>query len=531
MPSPINIDGVTTNNTPPNRLGTHNDFPPNDDNSVLSQSRDSNSVLPVLPDTTTHDVDSLGFGGDEANIDLITGPNHGTFSSTRTSILNEFTEESMVIAQDTMKTFSVGAMYDTFDDLLRIAKEFARSKSFTVRKSGRNMIVCSRSSNWNSKLKEDGKRVQKKLGHAVACGCTWMLKISLAKSTLPNARLTAVEPHHNHQCNQAAAVVSYKKSGKGADEAISQITRMLAPLILSKRPLSYNLVWWTIEPYLAPGILLDSKAVGNILRGVRARIGNGDYTSPPPTVDFDTMRRFTTVDITSGNCGQVLQELISNSNGDNSWTTSRLMNRLKDQDQDYFDFRLKYDANDQIEVVTWQVGLCRGAYERYGRKIFLDVKHTETMNIANMKHMSFIGIDDNKQIVPFSETFLFEESNELYECGVTFTIDMTPGMDAANVLFGWGDLFLSPEIVKKWFPNIIWQVDSYHFCSRGNKSNILRKDFGPSNWAILQDSMIAAVFAKTERECIVSQLCSIKISVAYIIYSPTKTPRFFTGTH
>ena len=143
-----------------------------------------------------------------------------------------------------------------------------------------------------------------------------------------------MEPHHNHLCNQAAAVVSYKKSGKGADEAISQITRMLAPLILSKRPLSYNLVWWTIEPYLAPGILLDSKAVGNILRGVRARIGNGDYTSPPPTVDFDTMRRFTTVDITSGNCGQVLQELISNSNGDNSWTTSRLMNRLKDQDRD-----------------------------------------------------------------------------------------------------------------------------------------------------------------------------------------------------
>ena len=72
-----------------------------------------------------------------------------------------------------------------------------------------------------------------------------------------------------------------------------------------------------------------------------------------------------------------------------------------------------------------------------------------------------------------------------------------------NVLFGWGDLFLSPEIVKKWFPNITWQVDSYHFCSRGNKSNVLRKDFGPSNWAIQKDSMIAAVYAKTERECLV----------------------------
>ena len=178
----------------------------------------------VLPDTTTHDIDSLGLGGDEANIDLITGPNHGTSSSTRTSILNEFTEESMVIAQDTMKTFSVGAMYDTFDDLLRIAKECARSKSFTVRKSGRNRIVYSRPLNWNSNLKEDGKQVPERIESSVACGCTWMLRTSVAKSILPKARLTAVEPHHNHLCNLAAAVVSYKKSGKDADEAISQIT-------------------------------------------------------------------------------------------------------------------------------------------------------------------------------------------------------------------------------------------------------------------------------------------------------------------
>ena len=78
---------------------------------------------------------------------------------------------------------------------------------------------------------------------------------------------------------------------------------MLAPLILSKRPLSCNLVGWTIRPYLAPGILLDSKAIGNIMRGVRAKIEKRHYTSPPPVVDDDVMRVFTSVDITGANCG------------------------------------------------------------------------------------------------------------------------------------------------------------------------------------------------------------------------------------
>ena len=233
------------------------------------------------------------------------------------------------------------------------------------------------------------------------------------------------------------------------------------------------------------------------------------------------MRAFTTVDITSENCGKVLAELISNSNGDNSWTTSRLMNRLKEKDPDYFDFRISYDRNDQIDCVTWQVGPCRGAFEKYGSKIFVDMRVTETMNSLNMKIMSLICIDDNNQIVPASETFVFKEALPLYDSGFRFTLEMTPGMDAANVEFGWGDLFLSAEHVRKWFPNITWQVDSYHFCSVSNKSNVLRKDFGPSNWTILQDSMIAAVYAKTEQGCLVSQLRPNTICDAYSIYSPT----------
>ena len=146
---------------------------------------------------------------------------------------------------------------------------------------------------------------------------------------------------------------------------------------------------------------------------------------------------------------------------------------------------------------------------------------TEKMNSVNMKIMSFICIDDNNQIVPASETVMFKEAIELYECGCMFTLEMTPGMDAANVEFGWGNLFLSAEHVRKWFPNITWQVNSYHFCSPLNKTNILRKDFGLSNWVILQQSMIAAVYAKTEQGCLVSQLCQNTICNAHSIYSPT----------
>ena len=117
------------------------------------------------------------------------------------------------------------------------------------------MIVCSRAANWNSKLKADGKRVPKRTESAMECGCGWMLKISQSKKILPKVRLLEVKPYHNHLCNIAGAVVSYKKSGKCFEEAISQVTQMLAPLILSKRPVPFNLIRWTIKPHLSTGII------------------------------------------------------------------------------------------------------------------------------------------------------------------------------------------------------------------------------------------------------------------------------------
>ena len=331
-------------------------------------------------------------------------------------------------------------------------------------------------------------------------------------------KIVDVQAEHNHECNISGAVSAFKLSGMAASEAISQVTHVLAPLIASKKPLPCNLIRWTIKPHISKGVVLDSTAILNIMRGVHAQISKGNYIAPPPIIDIDVMKAFTTVDITSENCSQVLSDLISNSNGDISWRVSYLMERLKEADPDYFDFRLNFDPNDQVDCVTWQVGPCRGALEAYGTKIFLDTRKNENMNSANMQYLSIIVIDDNHQIMPASESFVFQETVELYGCACSFTIDMSPGFSADDVQFGWGDLFLSPDNVRQWFPNITWQVNSYHFCSPPNKYNVLRKDFGQSLWRILKDSMIAAVYAKSEEECIVSPL-QFHTYLSFILYT------------
>ena len=72
------------------------------------------------------------------------------------------------------------------------------------------------------------------------------------------------------------------------------------------------------------------------MHGVRAHIESVNCTAPPPIVHADIMRAFTIVDITSENFGNVLEELVSNSNQDNSWPTSHLMNQLKENDPGEF---------------------------------------------------------------------------------------------------------------------------------------------------------------------------------------------------
>ena len=105
------------------------------------------------------------------------------------------------------------------------------------------------------------------------------------------------------------------------------------------------------------------------------------------------------------------------------------MERLKTKDPDYFDFRFHYDSNDQVDLVTWHVGPCCGT------KILLDTRKNENMNSANMQYMSIIFIDSNHQIIPASESFVFQDTVELYGCACTFTMEMSPGFSPADVEF------------------------------------------------------------------------------------------------
>ena len=130
IPSPSSIGEDTTNRTRPHQRGMH-DCPRDeamnsgaDDNSALLSSSDSNSLFHVLTNTAGNHIDSPGLGGEEANVDLITEPIRGTSSSTVTSNKNEFTKDNMLIAEETLKTFSAGTIYDTIDDLISARKKW-----------------------------------------------------------------------------------------------------------------------------------------------------------------------------------------------------------------------------------------------------------------------------------------------------------------------------------------------------------------------------------------------------------------------
>ena len=96
---------------------------------------------------------------------------------------------------------------------------------------------------------------------------------------------------------------------------------------------------------------------------------------------------------------------------------------------------------------------------KYGDKVFLDTRNNENMNCINMQYMTFVVIDGNKEMIPASESFVFQG------VVVNFTLDMTPNFAKESVKLGFSDLFISPQDAKMWFPNVTWLVDTCHFCS------------------------------------------------------------------
>lgn len=406
-----------------------------------------------------------------------------------------------VVAAATAEQFQVGMCYDSEDIIVKEVRAFAAKYYFKAGKIERCFMRCSRAANSHSKKKAAGEIVLQKKETSLVTDCPWFVKWSTGKKT----EITGVNTQHNHPLDVPSVVMSQKKAGTSVQSAISQVTEILAPLIRSGKKIECNLLRHTISPYISSGVILDDVAIRSILRGVCREMQAGNYKAPEPIIGANELKAFTSVDISSMNCGKVLDELLANvnTNGDNSWIVTRLMQRLK-ADDPYFDFRLHTDENDHVNVVTWQVGACRGALQKYGDIVFLDTRNNENMNCLNMQYMSFVIIDGNKEMWPASESFVFHESNELYGVVVDFTLDMTPNFSRDSVKLGFGDLFISQDLAKTWFPNITWLVDTYHFCSPKKKDNVLVKSFGPRYWPVISEDMRAAVYAKTEKECLVS---------------------------
>ena len=419
------------------------------------------------------------------------------------NVARPFYENGAHIHRETLRLFKKGTMFDSDKLADKEGRDFSAANNFGVRKMGRNKIECSRAATSNSRKKDEGKMVLQREETSLVTNCKWGYTYSTRKELNGKVEILTVEPYHNHDCNANFAAVSVRRSGKAVGGALSSITQILAPYIVPGQKIPVNTVRWTIKPYLSQDVVLDSQMIDNIMRSVNSQISQGKYTLPPP-IQTDAMRAFTSVDIESTNCKTVLTELIANTDAEQSWIVTRLMSRLAEQDE-YFDFRLHYDANDLVDVVTWQTGHSRGCLQKYHSHIFLDARKNETMNNIRMRYVSIVGIDPNHSPFPGSETFAFEENTSLYGISCNFTIEMTPGVTADMIRFGFGDYFLDPEDVQKWFCNIVFSVDPYHFCAAKNPKCILAIDFGPRVWGRIGGLFRSAVYAKTESECLVSR--------------------------
>ena len=198
------------------------------------------------------------------------------------------------------------------------------------------------------------------------------------------------------------------------------------------------------------------------------------------------------------------------------------MNRLKEQDA-YFDFRMHYDDQDQVDAVLWQTGPMRAALQLYGHVgSCVDARKSEVMNAIRMRYISFVVADANKQIAPASESFVFEEEKALYGFVIMGTVEMTPGFKLEWILLMFANSFLEPSDAKKWMPNVILLVDEYHFISGKNKTNVLVTNFGPRAWNLVKDNFMKAFRAFTEEKCLVS-IHSYNTTISCFQLSPCLT--------
>ena len=488
----------------------------NQHTTVISNSTNNAVIQSNINSTTaTSNVSNTHHTSYATTTNTNTGQSNTTTANTTTqnNNNNNVTEKSAEeVSQLTLERFPIGYQRDNKKQLKEDAASFAKVNCFSVREEGRNKLVCTLANTSHEMNVASGKyQLSTDRARSTQCtNCDWHLHYSNRNKKVTIDRINSM---HNHPLTASGLVISERKSGRAVSEAIRSCTDAIAPIILSREPFKCNLIRRIIKDRLHSSIVLDAETVGTIVRGVKHQIHIGNYTVPP-TINVDVMQAFTSVDIASDNAKTVLEDLVRNADCELTWIVTQLMNRLKDQDR-YFDFELHHDKHAQVDAVTWQTGPMRGGLEIDGDKAAFDTRNSDNMNTLRMRYASFTLQDGNHQILPASESFIFEEEHELFLFAIAATYRMAPNCNPESMKYGTADYFLCPVKIKTVLPNIILLLDEYHFLSSKNKTSILLKDFGPSVFGKIGGLFKKAFDADTKDACFVSTIPFVPLT--YII--------------
>ena len=420
------------------------------------------------------------------------------------------TRDLDVVAQLTLAEFALGKLYPTRDKVKDVADELGRNNLFICGLSGYNWIKCSLHP--QPKLATDqGTRA----GHSHACGCPWGIKLSRSKKT-EVVSIAEVNPLHNHPLTTASFEVAQKRSGKPLAAAVRAVTDALAPSLSGSRKPTCDHVREMLKPRVGNQVELSSQNIGSIVRGVRAQIRAGKVTECPK-LDKDGLeqfRKFSAGEVSTEKSREALNEILSTTSGDLSWVVSRLLQRLKEKDPDYFDYRLSYDDNDMVDGCVWQGGRARAALKMYGARGFWDMRVSEEMNAIRYVYASWVVIDPNNQFIPGSEALVLGELDAFYKFLHKGSVGMTPGLNPEDIIVAWADDKVKGDKVRKYFPNCLVMLDTYHLLVGERGVCILSKSFGAA-WVLVKGHFHAAVYATTEDDCLV---CNLYRRTTVIVY-------------
>ncbi len=427
------------------------------------------------------------------------------------AVQRTFTSKDPVeVADLTIQEFTIGKEYSSRSALRDAALAFGRENNFTVGFEGYNLVKCSlhrlpkhkKQKTGNDTLPDDSTREP----HGNGCGCPWEIKMSRSKKT-DVVTIANVSPLHNHELTTSTFDTSQRRSGKLVQAAVTSVVHVLAPLLRLKRKKPDAVqIRETLEPHLKKYISLDSKTMGSIVRSARQMIESGKVKIPdPPQLDQNAIKmfqKFSSSDISSEECGSVLDDILNEKSNDTSWIVTRLMKAIKAKDPEFFSYEFQTDNKDMVDGVIWQEGRGRAALQANGDIAFWDFRLAEGMNTLRWKYGAWITLDPNNQFVVASEGLFIAESDDMYKFLHKGTVRMG-GVSPESIRLAFADEKLDPVKVKEYFPHCLLMLDPFHFLIGNKGISILSTDFGGA-WSLVKDSFHNALYAPTEQECLVS---------------------------